>query len=58
MPKFTVLKKFIDKESKEVYAVGSIIDLTAKRAKEIEVNLSNHEGTFIKPVKAIKKGKG
>lgn len=37
--KFKVLKVFRDKETKEVYEVGQEIDLTSKRAKEVEKKL-------------------
>lgn len=39
--KYEVLKTFRDKNTKEIYAVGSIADLTAKRAKEVEKKLGS-----------------
>ena len=41
MAKFKVNKVFRDKETKEVYKVGDIVELTVKRANEI--NSSNKE---------------
>ncbi len=39
MAKFKVLKKFIDIETKEQYEVGSEIEMTVKRSKEVATNL-------------------
>lgn len=39
MAKFEVLKKFKDKETKEVYEKGTEIELTVKRADEVSDNL-------------------
>lgn len=39
--KYTTLKKFRDIHSDEVYEVGAELDITAKRAKEIETNLDS-----------------
>ena len=41
MAKYNVLKKFRDKETKEVYEGGTVIDMTVKRAEEVAVNLDN-----------------
>ncbi|HBH6538705.1 TPA: hypothetical protein KT858_003038, partial [Enterococcus faecium] len=41
MAKYNVLKKFRDKETKEVYEVGTVIDMTVKRAEEVAVNLDD-----------------
>ncbi|AYJ46884.1 hypothetical protein D8N35_12775 [Enterococcus casseliflavus] len=41
MAKYNVLKKFRDKETKEVYEVGAVIDMTVKRAEEVAVNLDD-----------------
>ena len=35
MAKYNVLKKFRDKETKEVYEAGTVIDMTVKRAEEV-----------------------
>ncbi len=39
--KFTILKSFRDKYTKELYEKGQEIDLLVKRAKEIEKNLGS-----------------
>ena len=39
MPKFKVLKTFRDKHSKKLYEMGSEIEISVKRANEIEKNL-------------------
>lgn len=41
MAKFNVLKTFRDKNSKEVYEEGAVIDLTVKRADEVAKNLDD-----------------
>ncbi len=41
MAKFKVLKKFRDKETKEIYEANQKIDMTIKRAKEVESNLDS-----------------
>lgn len=41
MAKYNVLKKFRDKETKEVYEEGTVIDMTVKRAEEVAVNLDD-----------------
>lgn len=41
MAKYNVLKKFRDKETKEVYEAGTVIDMTVKRAEEVAVNLDD-----------------
>lgn len=39
--KYTILKSFRDKYTKEIYEKGQEIDLLVKRAKEIEKNLGS-----------------
>lgn len=39
--KYTILKSFRDKYTKELYEKGQEIDLLVKRAKEIEKNLGS-----------------
>jgi len=39
--KYTILKSFRDKYTKELYEKGQEIDLLMKRAKEIEKNLGS-----------------
>lgn len=41
MAKFKVLKKFRDKETKKIYEVGSVIDMTVKRSEEVSKNLDD-----------------
>lgn len=52
MVKFKVLKKFRDKETKEVYEPNSEINLTLKRADEVTKNLDD---TFLERVEEPKK---
>ena len=47
MAKYKVLKTFRDKETKEVYESGSEIDMTVKRASEVEKNL---DGSFLERI--------
>ncbi|EIT7294074.1 MULTISPECIES: hypothetical protein [Listeria] len=54
MAKFEVLKKFKDKETKEVYEKGTEIELTVKRADEISDNLGT---SFLKRLDEPKKDK-
>lgn len=41
MPKFKVLKDFRDKHSKKVHEMGAEIEISVKRANEIEKNLGS-----------------
>lgn len=50
MAKFKVVKKFKDKETKEVYEAGKIIEMTVKRAEEAEKNLASFGGPFLERV--------
>lgn len=54
MAKFKVLKKFRDKETKEVYEKGTEIELTVKRAEEVSANLGT---SFLKRLDEPKKEK-
>ncbi|MBC1316597.1 hypothetical protein [Listeria booriae] len=47
MSKFNVLKKFRDLEKDTTYEVGSTVELTSKRSKEISGKLGDG---FIQPV--------
>lgn len=59
MPKYNVLKKFRDKETKEVYEAGTVIDMTVKRAEEVAVNLDDSFLERVEEKKDDKKaGKG
>ena len=54
MAKYNVLKKFRDKETKEVYEAGTVIDMTVKRAEEVAVNLDD---SFLERVEVKKDDK-
>ena len=54
MAKYNVLKKFRDKETKEVYEAGTVIDMTVKRAEEVAVNLDD---SFLERVEEKKDNK-
>ena len=57
MAKYNVLKKFRDKETKEVYEAGTVIDMTVKRAEEVAVNLDDSflERAEEKPAKTTRR---
>lgn len=50
MAKYKVLNKFKNKETKEVYTVGQEVELTVKRAKEIEDNLESYGVDFLERI--------
>lgn len=50
MAKFKVLKAFQDIETDEIYSVDQGIDMTVKRAKEVEKNLDD---SFLEKVEEI-----
>lgn len=54
MAKFEVLKKFKDKDTKEVYEKGTEIELTVRRADEVSDNLGT---SFLKRLDEPKKDK-
>lgn len=59
MAKYNVLKKFRDKETKEFYEAGTVIDMTVKRAEEVAVNLDDSFLERVEEKKDDKKaGKG
>lgn len=59
MAKYNVLKKFRDKETKEVYEAGTVINMTVKRAEEVAVNLDDSFLERVEEKKDDKKaGKG
>lgn len=58
MAKYKVLQKFRDIETKEVYEVGSEIEMTVKRADEAVKNLSKYDGEFIERIDNKGKGEG
>lgn len=50
MVKFKVLKTFRDIHTQEVYAEETEIDMTVKRAKEVEKNL---DGSFLDRIEVL-----
>lgn len=52
MVKFKVLKKFRDKQTKEVYQPNTEIEMTVKRAKEVAKNLDD---TFLERIEESNK---
>ncbi len=55
MAKFKVLKTFRDIHTQEVYAEETEIDMTVKRAKEVEKNL---DGSFLERIEEEKEPEG
>lgn len=47
MAKYKVLKPFIDAYTDEKYKENQVIQLSVKRAKEIEKNLSRYSDDFL-----------
>lgn len=52
MAKFKVLKKFRDKQTKEVYQPNTEIEMTVKRAEEVAKNLDD---TFLERIEESNK---
>lgn len=52
--KYEVLQRFQDKHTKEIYEKDSVIEMTAKRAKEAIQNLEKYDGEFLKAVETKK----
>lgn len=50
MAKYRVLKRFRDKETKEVYEAGQVIEMTIKRANEAIENLKKYGGEFLERI--------
>lgn len=50
MAKYKVLQPFRDKETKEEYKKGQVIDMTVKRANEAIQNLKKWDGEFLERV--------
>lgn len=50
MAKYKVLSKFKNKETGETYKIGQEIELTVKRAKEIEKNLESYGYKFLERI--------
>ena len=55
MAKYRVLDKFKNKETGEVYTVGQEVELTVKRAKEIQANLESYGVDFLERLDNKKK---
>lgn len=53
MAKYKVLKEFRDKHTKEIYEKDSKINISVKRAKEIEKNLNS---SFLKRLEESEEG--
>lgn len=47
---YIVMNEFIDKETKEHYTVNQEIEMTVKRAKEVEENLVNYGLQFLERI--------
>lgn len=50
MAQYKVLQKFRNKETKEVYKVGQVVELTVKRANEAIENLKEWDGEFLERI--------
>lgn len=50
MPKYEVLKKFRDAETKDIHEKGKILEWAEKRAEEAEKALAKWGGRFIKKI--------
>lgn len=55
MAKYKVLKRFRDKETKEVYEEGQEIEMTVKRADEAAKNLEKYSHKFLERLDNEKK---
>ena len=52
MAQYKVLKKFRDIKTKDIYEVNQVIEMTVKRANEVEKNL---DSSFLERVEEHKK---
>lgn len=50
MAKYKVLQPFRDKETKDQYKEGQVIEMTVKRANEAIKNLKKWDGEFLERV--------
>lgn len=50
MAQYKVLEIFKDKDTQEVYRVGQEVELTVKRATEIEKNLKGYDKQFLERI--------
>ena len=55
MAQYRVLDKFKNKETGEVYTAGQEVELTVKRAKEIQANLESYGVDFLERLDNKKK---
>lgn len=57
MAKFKVLKEYKDKKLNKIVKAGEEIDITVKRADEINEALKSHDGPFVERVEEPKEKK-
>lgn len=50
MAQYKVLEVFKDKDTQEIYKVGQEVELTVKRATEIEKNLKEYDKQFLERI--------
>lgn len=50
MAQYKILEIFKDKDTQEVYRVGQEVELTVKRATEIEKNLKEYDKQFLERI--------
>ena len=50
MAQYKILEVFKDKDTQEIYKVGQEVELTVKRATEIEKNLKEHDKQFLERI--------
>lgn len=54
MAKYKVLEDFRDKHTEELYTAGTEIEMTVKRAGEVEKNLAKYGKVFLERVEETK----
>ncbi|MBF0788168.1 MULTISPECIES: hypothetical protein [unclassified Streptococcus] len=54
MPKYTVKKSYTDKDTNTLYETGDVVELTKKRADEINTMGKLYFGEEVELVKALK----
>ncbi|MGQ7383039.1 hypothetical protein ACTGZS_09775 [Streptococcus suis] len=57
MPKYTVNKAYIDKDTRLLCEIGDVVELTKKRADEINETGKLYFGNEVELVNALKVGK-
>lgn len=50
MAQYKILEVFKDKDTQEIYKVGQEVELTVKRATEIEKNLKEYDKQFLERI--------